>query len=182
MADSIGCLPVTAAVEQEGPEGDGARHALGQALSEHVAREFNIRAATGPALCRQPRRRPGAGRAPPDEPNRYLPGGYPGTRAPHVATGPDRSLLDDFGRDFTLLAFSPDGPDGLEPWRQAAAQYGIRLDVVMSEDGQTRALYGADRVLIRPDHHIAWRGDGAAQPTEVMALALGHRTPPVGPG
>lgn len=96
-----------------------------------------------------------------------------------MATGPDRSLLDDFGRDFTLLAF---GPDGLEPWRQAAAQYGIRLDVVRSEDGQTRALYGADRILIRPDHHIAWRGDGAAPPTEVLALALGHRTPPVGPG
>lgn len=183
MADSIGCLPVTAAVEQEGPAGDGARHALGQALSEHVAREFNIpglqlglRYADSPVVARE------LAEPPPDEPNRYLPGGYPGTRAPHVATGPDRSLLDDFGRDFTLLAFGPDGPDGLERWRQAAAQYGIRLDVVMSEDGQTRALYGADRVLIRPDHHIAWRGDGAAQPTEVIALALGHRTPPVGLG
>lgn len=180
MADSIGCLPVTAAVEQEGPAGDSARHALGQALSEHVAREFNIpglqlglRYADSPVVARE------LAEPPPDEPNRYLPGGYPGTRAPHVATGPDRSLLDDFGRDFTLLAF---GPDGLEPWRQAAAQYGIRLDVVRSEDGQTRALYGADRILIRPDHHIAWRGDGAAPPTEVLALALGHRTPPVGPG
>jgi hypothetical protein len=148
-----------------------------------VAREFNIpglqlglRYADSPVVARE------LAEPPPDEPNRYLPGGYPGTRAPHVATGPDRSLLDDFGRDFTLLAFSLDGPDGLEPWRQAAAQYGIRLDVVRSEDGQTRALYGADRVLIRPDHHIAWRGDGAAPPTEVMALALGHSTPPVGPG
>ena len=182
MADSIGCLPVTAAVEQEGPGATAPAMRSGRHFRSMWRASSTSRAATGPALCRQPRRRPGAGRAPPDEPNRYLPGGYPGTRAPHVATGPDRSLLDDFGRDFTLLAFSPDGPDGLEPWRQAAAQYGIRLDVVMSEDGQTRALYGADRVLIRPDHHIAWRGDGAAQPTEVMALALGHRTPPVGPG
>jgi 2-polyprenyl-6-methoxyphenol hydroxylase-like FAD-dependent oxidoreductase len=170
MADSIGRVPVTPLVEATGAASDAARAQLGDALAAHVASEFNIPGvqlgvryssaivATEDAL------------PPPDEFNRYVPSGYPGARAPHRWVGTS-SLLDLFGRDFTLLVL---GPANTAAWETAAQRSGIPLTVVRSDDAATRALYAADLVLVRPDHHIAWRGDAAAEPDEVLARATGN--------
>jgi hypothetical protein len=48
------------------------------------------------------------------------------------------------------------------------------LTVVQSDDAPARELYGADLALIRPDHHIAWRGDAAADPAVVLTHAIGR--------
>src|SRR3954467_12951882 len=69
--------------------------------------------------------------------------GLPGTRAPHVALGPDRSTLDLFGRAFVLLR-----PAGADAW----APTGVDVHVIEAE-GFTEA-YGITRdgaALIRPD-------------------------------
>ncbi|WP_040785865.1 aromatic-ring hydroxylase C-terminal domain-containing protein [Nocardia pneumoniae] len=53
------------------------------------------------------------------------------------------------------------------PWRNvdglvdAAARRGVPLDVVDVRDDHARALYERDLVLVRPDQHVAWRGDSA---------------------
>ena len=171
MADSIGRLPVAAAVELDGAEGDAARLSLGQALSTHVAREFNIPGLQlgvcyldSPIVAAEP------GSPPPDEPNRYVPSGYPGARAPHVEWG-GASLLDHFGRDYTLLVL---GEANTGAWELAAAEQGLPLKVLRHADAATRALYGADCVLIRPDHHIAWRGAADAPADAVLRHACGH--------
>jgi hypothetical protein len=106
---------------------------------------------------------------PPDEPGRYVPSGYPGARAPHRPAGTG-SLLDLFGRDFTLLAL---GPVDAERWERVAAGVGVPLTVVRFDDPVARELYAADVVLVRPDHHIAWRGDGSADPAAILARAIG---------
>jgi 2-polyprenyl-6-methoxyphenol hydroxylase-like FAD-dependent oxidoreductase len=170
MADSIGRLPVTPLVEQAGPDGDAARDQLGRALAAHVANEFNV-----PGLQLGMRYASTiianeAGATPPDEPGRYVPSGYPGARAPHRPIGAS-SLLDLFGRDFTLLVL---GRTNTETWEHAAKAFHMPLTVVHSDDPETRELYGADVVLIRPDHHIAWRGDGLADPRAVLARASGR--------
>ena len=115
MAKSIGNLPVPAEVNAPGPAGDAARQALAQALAVHVAREFNIPGLQlGLCYAGSPIVASESTPPPPDEPNRYLPSGYPGARAPHMvvnnavvghAAMGSASLLDYFGRDFTLLVF-----------------------------------------------------------------------------
>jgi hypothetical protein len=169
MADSIGRIPVTSLAEEPGAAGDAARAELGRALAVHVASEFNIPGVqlgvryTSAIVAQEP------GPPPPDESGRYVPSGYPGARAPHrrIGTG---SLLDRFGRDFTLLLLAP---ANAEPWERAAETLRLPLAVVRFDDAEARALYGADAVLVRPDHHVAWRGDAGADPGRVLAAAIG---------
>ena len=107
--------------------------------------------------------------APPDEPNVYVPSTYPGARTPHVRMG-KASLFDHFGRDFTLL--STGGAD-TTAWEEAAARLCLPMIVLPVDDAEVRRLYGEDLVLIRPDHHIAWRGPVSAEPGVVLARAIG---------
>ncbi|MFJ1257229.1 FAD-dependent monooxygenase [Cupriavidus sp. CuC1] len=171
MADSIGNIRVGAEVSAAGPAGESARAALGQALASHVSKEFNIpglqlgvRYAGSPIVASD------AATPPPDDPNRYVPSAYPGARAPHAVVG-GKVLFDLFGRDFTLLAFTQSDTGA---WTQAAQRSGMQLDVVRVDDDAARSLYGAELVLIRPDHHVAWRGDASAGAGPVLALATGR--------
>ncbi len=170
MADSIGRLPVTPLVEETGPEADAAREKLGRALAAHVASEFNVPGLqlgmryTSPIVAVE------ESPPPPDTTARYVPSGYPGARAPHLRDGAG-SLLDRFGRDFTLLAFG-DAP--VETWERAAERLRVPLSVVRSNDAGALQLYGADVVLIRPDHHVAWRGEGSADAAAILAQATGN--------
>ena len=86
--------------------------------------------------------------------------GRPGTRAPHVALGPDRSTLDLFGRSFVLLRAAGDdwAPPGVEAH-------------VIDADGFLEA-YGITRegaALIRPDGIVGWRSTGAFAHDELTA-------------
>ncbi|HEY5341140.1 MAG TPA: FAD-dependent monooxygenase, partial [Candidatus Aquilonibacter sp.] len=170
MADSIGRLPVTPLVEETGVESDAAREQLGRALAAHVASEFNIPGVQlgmryeGAIVAKEDRPEP------PDDFNHYVPSGFPGARAPHRWVGA-ASLLDLFGRDFTLLAL---GAGDTAAWEAAAARLDVPLRVVRLDDADVRELYGADFTLVRPDHHIAWRGDGAADPNAVLRRAIGR--------
>ena len=181
MADSIGRMPAPTDVDLDNAQGERARAALAAALAVHVASEFNIPGLqlglsyAGSAIVAVE-----DGVAPPDEPNRYVPSGRPGGRAPHVvvvatqAAGGVGSLLDHFGRDFTLLVLDD---SGTADWEQAAARLGVPLRVLRWSSAEARQVYGAPCVLIRPDHHIAWRGSFAAQPQAILALASGHAVP-----
>jgi 2-polyprenyl-6-methoxyphenol hydroxylase-like FAD-dependent oxidoreductase len=105
-----------------------------------------------------------------------LPGGRPGTRAPHLAVERDGragSVLDVFGEGFVLLA----GPTG-QLWCDAAASVADGLGVPLtayrvSPDGDLADASAAfpevfgtgaqGAVLVRPDGVIAWRATAAAQ-------------------
>ncbi len=171
LAESIGNLPVPAEIEAPGPAGEAARLALAQALARHVAREFNIPGLQlGLCYAGSPIVAAELTPPPPDEPNRYLPSGTPGARAPHLPVG-SASLLDYFGRDFTLLVFDA---EPTADWEREAARIGLTLTLLRWPDPAGRALYGAARVLIRPDHHIAWRGPAEAAAGPVLDRATGH--------
>ena len=113
-----------------------------------------------------------AGVPPADLPNDYLPTARPGARAPHIWLD-GKSIFDLFARDFTLLCFNESNSTE-RAWTQAAAAMGLPLAVVSCASAEARALYGADCVLIRPDHHVAWRGDAMVEPGAVLAMACGH--------
>lgn len=171
MAESIGRMPISASLEQDTPQGEQARAALADAVHAHAHAEFNI---PGLQLGLRYQSRIVAresGQAPPDAPNVYVPSGFAGCRAPFVKLADGRWLPDLFGMGFTVLALGPQPePD---TWLDAASALTLPVTVVHQPDAAARALYGADWVLVRPDHHVAWRGNSAQQASAVLAQAAG---------
>ena len=107
---------------------------------------------------------------PPEQIGEYVPSACPGGRAPHAWLADGSSLFDHFGPGFTLLV--TDGPARSEALLAAAAARGVPLVLCAPGDPRLHALYGARFALIRPDQHVAWRGDTAADPDAL----LGHVT------
>ena len=107
---------------------------------------------------------------PEDDTIGYRPTSFPGARAPHVWLSPSdakggRSILDLFGAGFVLLNFAGLPTAALE---QAAAQRAVPLTVAPIASREAAALYEKPLVLVRPDGHVAWRGD--AVPKDALAL------------
>ena len=84
----------------------------------------------------------------------------PGARAPHTWLPDGRSIIDLFGDGFVLLGFAG-GLAHAEPLIRAAQARGVPLRPVAIDDPAVATLYGAALVLVRPDGHVAWRGDPA---------------------
>jgi 2-polyprenyl-6-methoxyphenol hydroxylase-like FAD-dependent oxidoreductase len=96
----------------------------------------------------------------------FSPSTVPGCRAPHVWLRFGRSLYDALGPDYTLLRFDPHV--SISGLLSAAAQRRMPLTVLDIEDTDARSLYGRNLVLVRPDQHVAWRGN--AEPSACLDL------------
>ena len=104
----------------------------------------------------------------------YIPSACPGSLAPHAWLHDGSSLYDHFGAGFTLLAAAGADAADLDAGRAAAQAAGVPLTVfepVEPVEPVIRDLYRARYVLIRPDQHVAWRGD--ALPVNAAALFAG---------
>ena len=91
----------------------------------------------------------------------YEPRALPGHRAPDGVIDPWGTTLYDRVRSDVALLVLTDDVSAVAPFEQAAAERAIDLDVVHLVDASARALYGAPFALVRPDHHVAWRGTAA---------------------
>jgi 2-polyprenyl-6-methoxyphenol hydroxylase-like FAD-dependent oxidoreductase len=90
----------------------------------------------------------------------------PGCRAPHVWLSDGRSLYDALGDGYGLIRFDPGvSVDGLIA---EAKQRGVPLTVLDVADAGAAATYQKKLVLVRPDRHVAWRGD--SQPADAREL------------
>jgi 2-polyprenyl-6-methoxyphenol hydroxylase-like FAD-dependent oxidoreductase len=98
----------------------------------------------------------------PEEVMLYVPTARPGARAPHVWLKDGRSTLDLFGPGFTLLQLASDAPPAA-PLQERAAGQAIPLNVLELDEPDVLKAYGAPLVLIRPDGHVAWRGQDWSQ-------------------
>jgi hypothetical protein len=92
------------------------------------------------------------------DPSRFVPSTRPGTRAPHAWLDEDRSTLDLFGDGFMLLRLGADPPDAT-PLVEAAKTRGVPLRETVMADADVAALYETRLVVVRPDGHVAWRGN-----------------------
>jgi len=103
---------------------------------------------------------------------RFESSSVPGCRAPHLWLDGGRSLYDDLGPDFTLLRFDTETPvDGIVA---AAAKRKVPLTVLDVDIDGVAALYPRNLVLVRPDRHVAWRGNEQPEtPVELIDLVRG---------
>jgi hypothetical protein len=116
---------------------------------------------------------PDGTRVPDPEPPRFMPSTRPGARAPHAWLGDGTSTLDLFGNGFTLMRLG-ERPPAADPLLQAAAARRVPLREVALPDPEIAELYERALVLVRPDGHVAWRGDALpADPAGVVERMRG---------
>ena len=169
----VGNQLVQPAIEDPGPAGDATRREVSEVIGATKVREFKTlglvlgcRYAGSPIIVDD-------GSAPPmSDSVLYVPSAHPGCLAPHLWLADGSSLYDHFGIGFTLLVTAGDASAG-DAWAAAAAERSVPLKVVAPGDARLGGRYGARFALIRPDQHVAWRGD--AIPEDLPGL-LGHVT------
>ena len=158
-------VPSSAKIEEEGPEGDRVRLAVGEALCEGLKREwFSLNMHLGNRYTNSPINVYDEVESAEDQDIEfndavhYRPSSRVGARAPHVWLSDNTSTLDWLGRDFVLFCFASATPR-IDRVVRAAKQREIPLQVREIHHAGAKALYEKAFVLIRPDGHVAWRGD-----------------------
>jgi 2-polyprenyl-6-methoxyphenol hydroxylase-like FAD-dependent oxidoreductase len=164
-------------MEEPGAAGEALRAEIGREIREKKVREFKT---LGVVLGIPYDNSPivvGDGSAPPAwHFSDYRPSASPGCLAPHLWLADGRSLYDCFGRDFTLLVTGLGAETDVQQLRVAAEWLSLPMKVVQLGDDRLAGLYGARLALIRPDQHVAWRGDGLDRPAaEILMVVTGAR-------
>jgi len=153
-------------IHSEGWHGERSRRRLGREIldlgnleNEADGIEFGYRYDSSPVICHEPHTAPAA------HMHAYTPSTQPGARPPSLFLEDGQAIFDLFGTGFTLLRFDDIDVDALVA---AAAERGMPLKVVDIRDDHARALYQRDLVLIRPDHHVAWRGNAVTDRSDTV--------------
>jgi hypothetical protein len=154
---------------QDGLEDDSAagvqlRAAVGARVAAAKLREFNTlgvvlgyRYENSPVIVSD-----GTEAPEPDFLN-YVPSARPGHLAPHAWQHDGSSLYDHFGKGFTILDNGRPNPDDIDAVRRSAQLASVPLQVIQPREPGLPALYPSRLTLIRPDQHVAWRGDAWPQ-------------------
>jgi 2-polyprenyl-6-methoxyphenol hydroxylase-like FAD-dependent oxidoreductase len=162
-------------VEDDTPEGRAALANLMSIAKVEAPKTFRVigaelgyRYAGSPIICDE---RGG----PQQNLERYEPTSWPGARLPHVWLKPGEISVHDLITDgYTLLRLGRHKADAAA-FKQAFNVIGAPFSVLDISDDAPRRVYGFDYFLIRPDLHVAWRGDALPQnPDNVARVVTGH--------
>jgi 2-polyprenyl-6-methoxyphenol hydroxylase-like FAD-dependent oxidoreductase len=97
----------------------------------------------------------------------YRPTTTPGARLPSTFFSDGTALYDLLGPWFTLLSFDDADPT---PFVDAARGLKLPLKVIRIDSSTLPPIYEADLVLVRPDQHVAWRGNKIEDVIEARQL------------
>jgi hypothetical protein len=178
LTRNIGATPVGPDIDQPTAAGDRARRVAGDYLNggrpefASLGVQLGARYDGSPIVVAD-------GAPPADDPFDYRPSSVPGGRAPHVWTGTRRdigdSLYDRFGPGFTVLRLGPRPPQAAA-LLAAFAERQVPVRAVDESNPVARDLYERDIVVIRPDQHVAWRGNAdPPDAADVVAQMTGNR-------
>ena len=106
----------------------------------------------------------------------YRPTATPGARLPHLWRADGTAVHDALGGGFTLLgvAAAPDAATA-DAWIAAMRRISAPIEVVRMPEAHLRRHYGANWLLVRPDLHVAWRGDRIPDSVDALvANVTGH--------
>jgi 2-polyprenyl-6-methoxyphenol hydroxylase-like FAD-dependent oxidoreductase len=110
---------------------------------------------------------------PPWEWGRVVPTTWPGGRAPSVTLADGTQIFDALGPQFTIVDFS--GQMLGERLAKEGVRWGMPITWLPIDDRDARAMWERDLVLVRPDQHVAWRGDDVPDNWEaVLASVAGY--------
>jgi hypothetical protein len=105
------------------------------------------------------------GTPPEDDSYHYQPTTWPGAHLPHVWIESGVALYDLMDSGYTLLRLGAAHGAALEA---AFAEQHVPLEILDINNPAIRDVFQRDLVLVRPDLHVAWRGDHL--PPDVPAL------------
>lgn len=164
-------------VELPGPEGDAVRARIGREAYDLNVNQyccgglnFGYFYKDSPIIAYD------GEEAPPYTMYEFTPSTVPGCRAPHFWLDDGRSLYDALGPNYTLLRFDP--ATDVAGLMAAAQARSVPLTLLDVEAEDARTLYPHKLALVRPDQHVAWRGDEQpAEPMHLIDLARGAVKP-----
>lgn len=168
----------TPAVREKGPAGDAARAHLAslanveqRKTNEMTGAELGYHYRNSPIIVQEP------GDGPPDDYIDYVSSTWPGARLPHVWLKGNVAIQDLIGSGYTLLRVGPTAKGDTSALTKAFAKIGAPFETLDVPDQIARDLYGYDYLLLRPDMHVAWRGQQPPEnPERLAAITTGHNT------
>ncbi|APH71325.1 hypothetical protein BSQ44_08035 [Aquibium oceanicum] len=156
-------------LDDDTAEGADARAVAAKAVEEAKAPEFRSLGVVLGYRYASPQIVTDDEGAPPEfSVTRYTPTAFPGSLAPHAWPDDGSSLYDHFGTGFTLLRLGQAEEAAESELTKAAAALKLPLKLFALRDEAVRELYGADYALVRPDQHVAWRGDRLTAPAALL--------------
>jgi hypothetical protein len=136
--------------------------------NEMIGAELGYRYVGSPLIWPEP------GEGPEHDFIRYVPTTWPGARLPHVWLDDGSAMQDRIGDGYTLLRLGRSSAD-VSALGGAFKTIGAPFTLLDVPDAPARDIYGFDLILLRPDLHVAWRGNAPpAEPERLAAIATGH--------
>ena len=167
---------VTPAVYEDGEAGARARATVGRQADLHHRRvhemigvEVGYSYAGSPLVAYEP------GNEPRWDTTNYVPHTRPGVRIPHIWLHDGQAMQDVLGPDYTFVDLT--GSFDSSALEAEFTRLGAPLVVVRSDQPRVVQVYECSLLLVRPDLHIAWRGDTLADNAveDLVRLVTGHR-------
>ncbi|MBI1201095.1 MAG: monooxygenase [Rhodopseudomonas sp.] len=164
---------VPADIEKPGPEGDAVRAALGKEVYDLNVQQYCCAGLNfGYFYDRSPLVAYDGEAQPAYTMGGFEPSTVPGCRAPHLWLADGSSLYDALGQGYTLLRFDP-SVDVADLVAAASARK-VPFKVLDLTRAPGTEIYRHALTLVRPDQHVAWRGDKApAKPEDLIDLIRG---------
>ena len=173
LSDNIGKITIPSTIEDDSPAGVAAREDLGRVCFEHALLEFDSPGIQLGVCYGGSDIVAFDGSVQSDNPNGYAPSTTPGARLPHVWLDESTSTLDKVRGTFTLFSLGNIALD-VSALAEAATSLGIPFAVVELAIDEVRDAFARDLVLVRPDQHVAWRGNSLpAAPEALMRKVTG---------
>ena len=173
-------IPYGSELNAEGIRGERARSAVGEALKTGLHREWfskNMHLGnryTGSPICiYEDDEDDAVSLVDFNNPLDYRPSTRAGARAPHIWVDAVTSTLDWFGCGYVVVASETDASEALR-LVEAGRRRAVPIVAKLHSNHAVVAAYRRKYVLVRPDGHVAWRGNTIQNADEIMRIVSGH--------